>query len=250
MREHRMPVSNAIGNFASFGPFRLFPAARVLERDGVAVCLGSRALDILIALVERAGEIVDHRELISRVWRGLVVEPGNLRVQVTHLRKCLGDGEKGVRYIANVPGQGYSFVAAITGPACRDRAELADSSAGLSGEAVAFPAIRLFTQTFDALLDWSRKLLPDSERLVLRKLSILAGSFTLETALAIACEEELDATRVVRAIEHLAAMTFLSTTITENGIRRYRLVGAARAIAFEQCVSSGLPVKIETTVAA
>ena len=97
----------------TFGPYRLFATARVLERDGVSLELGSRALDILIALIERAGEIVEHRELIARVWRGLVVDGGNLRVQVTNLRRTLGDGEGGARYIANVPGQGYSFVAPL-----------------------------------------------------------------------------------------------------------------------------------------
>ena len=78
---------------ASFGPFRLSPATRELERDGVPIALGNRALDILIALVERAGEVVTPRELIARVWRGLVVGPGNLRVHMSSLRKALGDGE-------------------------------------------------------------------------------------------------------------------------------------------------------------
>jgi len=97
----------------SFGPFRLFPRARVLQKGNTPVALGSRALDILITLVERAGEVVNHRELISRAWRGLVVESGNLRVQMTYLRRSLEDGEPGARYIANVPGQGYSFVAPV-----------------------------------------------------------------------------------------------------------------------------------------
>lgn len=97
----------------SFGPFELFPRARVLRKSGIPVLLGSRALDILIALVERAGEVVNHRELIARAWRGLIVESGNLRVQVTHLRRSLGDGEQGARYIANVPAQGYCFVAPV-----------------------------------------------------------------------------------------------------------------------------------------
>ena len=75
--------------------------------------LGSRKLDILCALVAKAGHVVSHRELISVAWRGLVVDFGNLRVQITGLRKALGDGEAGARYIANIPGQGYSFVAPI-----------------------------------------------------------------------------------------------------------------------------------------
>jgi predicted ATPase/DNA-binding winged helix-turn-helix (wHTH) protein len=97
----------------SFGPFRLFPTARALEKEGAPLPLGHRALDILIVLVERAGEIVGHRELLSRVWRGLVVNPSNLRVHMTGLRKALGDGEGDTRYIANVAGQGYCFVAPV-----------------------------------------------------------------------------------------------------------------------------------------
>jgi len=97
----------------SFGPFHLFPRARVLYKSGMPVALGSRALDILIALVERAGEVVHQRELISRAWRGLMVESGNVRVQIAFLRRCLGEGEQGARYIANVPAQGYCFVAPV-----------------------------------------------------------------------------------------------------------------------------------------
>jgi DNA-binding winged helix-turn-helix (wHTH) protein len=98
---------------ASFGRLRLSPATREIEKDGVPIALGDRALDILIVLVEHAGEIVSHRELISRVWRGLVVSPGNLRVHMSALRKALGDGHGGARYIANVVGQGYTFVAPV-----------------------------------------------------------------------------------------------------------------------------------------
>jgi predicted ATPase/DNA-binding winged helix-turn-helix (wHTH) protein len=98
---------------ASFGPFQLFPTARVIVKDGVPLGLGNRALDILIVLIERSGEVVSHKELMSRAWRGLVVDPGNLRVHVNNLRKALGDDGKGNRYIANVPGQGYCFVAPI-----------------------------------------------------------------------------------------------------------------------------------------
>src|SRR3984893_10032656 len=98
------------GDIISFGPFRLFPAARAFEKNGVPLVLGNRALDILMVLVERAGEVVSHRELIARVWRGLVVDPSNLRVHMTGLRRALGDRD---RYIANVTGQGYCFVAPV-----------------------------------------------------------------------------------------------------------------------------------------
>ena len=98
----------------SFGPFRLFPAARVIEKDGEPLALGSRALDLLIMLVGRAGEVVTHKELLSGVWRDLVVEPGNLRVTMSALRKALGCAEDGTGYIENVIGQGYCFVAPVT----------------------------------------------------------------------------------------------------------------------------------------
>jgi len=98
----------------SFGPFRLFPTARAFEKDGVPLALGNRALDILMVLVERAGELVTHRELIARVWRDLVVDPSNLRVHMAGLRKALGDRDGKERYIANVTGQGYCFVAPVT----------------------------------------------------------------------------------------------------------------------------------------
>ena len=107
-------MNDADSWIASFGPFRLSPARREFERDGVPLALGDRALDILIALVERRGEIVSHRDLIAHVWRDLVVSPGNLRVHMSALRKALGDGVGGARYIENVTGQGYCFVAQLT----------------------------------------------------------------------------------------------------------------------------------------
>lgn len=112
----------------SFGPFELFPAARALEKNGVPLILGNRALDILIVLVERAGQVVSHRELLGSAWRGLVVEPGNLRVHMSALRKALGDGEAGARYIENVTGQGYCFVAPVKRTSTANSSERSPSS--------------------------------------------------------------------------------------------------------------------------
>ena len=83
--------------------------------------MGHRALDILTVLVEHAGELVSHRDLIARVWRGLVVDPSNLRVHMTGLRKALGDRDGTERYIANVTGQGYCFVAPVRREAAAER---------------------------------------------------------------------------------------------------------------------------------
>ncbi len=101
------------GDFISFGPFRLIPAERRLLRGEIAVDIGSRALDVLIALVESAGEVVGQRELMGRAWPNVVVGDGSLRVTIAGLRKALGDGED-ARYVANVTGRGYCFVAPVS----------------------------------------------------------------------------------------------------------------------------------------
>jgi predicted ATPase len=98
----------------SFGPFSLFAAERLLKKADEPIPLGGRALDILIALVERAGEVVTHKELISTVWPDVTVEEANLRFQMAALRKALGDGRDDARYVSNVAGRGYCFVAPIT----------------------------------------------------------------------------------------------------------------------------------------
>ncbi|MDI4237376.1 winged helix-turn-helix domain-containing protein [Bradyrhizobium sp. Arg237L] len=101
------------GEAFQFGPFRLAVSERLLMNGDVQVSLGSRALDVLIALVERAGEVVSHRELIKRVWPDVIVEEASLRVSVAGIRRALGDGRDGARYITNVPGRGYCFVAPV-----------------------------------------------------------------------------------------------------------------------------------------
>jgi predicted ATPase/DNA-binding winged helix-turn-helix (wHTH) protein len=98
----------------SFGPFSLFPAERLLKNADEPIPLGGRALDLLIALAERAGEVVPHKELISTVWMDVTVEQVNLRAHIATLRKALGDGRDGARYITNISGIGYCFVAPVT----------------------------------------------------------------------------------------------------------------------------------------
>src|SRR4051794_3669988 len=102
------------GSAISFGPFRLLAARRLLLEGDEPVRLGSRGFDILAALVERAGEVVGKEELIARAWPGTFVEESNLKIQVSALRRALGDGQGGHRYIVTVPGRGYSFVAPVS----------------------------------------------------------------------------------------------------------------------------------------
>ena len=95
----------------SFGPFSL--RSRLLQKDGVPVKLGSRAMDILRLLVSRAGEVVPKSEILNYAWSGLAVEEISLRVHVAELRKALGDGKDGARYITNIPSRGYCFIAPV-----------------------------------------------------------------------------------------------------------------------------------------
>ena len=97
----------------SFGPFRLLPTQRLLLEGEKPLRLGSRALDILIALVEHPGELVSKKELMARVWPDTVVEEGNLKVHISALRRTLADDRNGRRYLATIPGRGYRFVAPV-----------------------------------------------------------------------------------------------------------------------------------------
>ena len=76
-----------------FDPFELSIGERVLRRDGQVLPLGDRALDILIYLADRPGEVIAKQELIDHVWSDVTVEEGSLRVHVAAIRKALGDGQ-------------------------------------------------------------------------------------------------------------------------------------------------------------
>ena len=95
-----------------FGRCRLDPARRILLVDGEPTRLGARAIDVLIALVQRRERIVGKDELFALVWPGLVVEENNLQQHISALRKLLGP-----QAITTVPGRGYQFVAAVAGDA-------------------------------------------------------------------------------------------------------------------------------------
>jgi predicted ATPase/DNA-binding winged helix-turn-helix (wHTH) protein len=114
----------------AFGPFRLFPANRLLEKAGTPVRLGDRALDILLILIGHAPEVVSKASLLAQVWPDLTVEENNLRVQVTTLRKALGDGEAGIRYVHSVQGRGYCFVSPVSRSKASARAPTLTSGQG------------------------------------------------------------------------------------------------------------------------
>src|SRR4051794_27465390 len=97
----------------AFGTFILDRSRKQLLENDRPLRLGGRAFDLLAALTERSGEVISRQELEARVWPRTIVEETSLRVHISALRKILGDGVGGARYIANVPGRGYSFVVPV-----------------------------------------------------------------------------------------------------------------------------------------
>ncbi|MFF7706719.1 winged helix-turn-helix domain-containing protein [Pseudomonas sp. NPDC007930] len=96
-----------------FGPFQFHPHSRQLLREQRPVRIGSRALSILEVLVRQPGQIIPKEQIIAQVWGATVVEEANLRVHINALRRALGEGSSGERYIANVPLRGYGFVGVV-----------------------------------------------------------------------------------------------------------------------------------------
>jgi len=111
--EKRPAPAGAAPKEISFGPFRLLAAQFLLLEGDKPVSLGSRALEILIALLDRPGELVTKDELMNLIWPNVFVEPANLTVHISALRRVLRDGRDGNRFIINIPGRGYRFVASI-----------------------------------------------------------------------------------------------------------------------------------------
>lgn len=256
----------------SFGALRLFPKQRLLLEGERPLRLGSRALDILIALVERPGELVSKKELMTRVWPDTVVEEGNLKVHVSALRRALADGQDGHRYLATIPGRGYRFVAPVViaegptpaapsgapevgFPAVQLRVERAVMGEAVFGngdaplateicrklDGIAL-ALELATARVEALmsatLGWSYGLLTPGEQAVLRRLAIFGGSFTLRGAVAVAadrnpCEDEV--------ITQVSALVAKSLVTTEGGgvEQRFHLLDAARAYLLKKLAESG-----------
>jgi DNA-binding winged helix-turn-helix (wHTH) protein/tetratricopeptide (TPR) repeat protein len=96
-----------------FGPFALDAAKRALWRGEELLAVGPKAVDVLACLVERAGELVTKDELMARVWPDTFVEEANLSVQISALRKALGDQENGQPFIETLPRRGYRFLGTV-----------------------------------------------------------------------------------------------------------------------------------------
>ena len=96
-----------------FGPFRLDPTERTLFGQGQAVPLSPKGFDLLFVLIRKAGRIVDKEELMREVWPDTFVEENNLTVNISWLRKALGEVSSEQLYIQTVPRRGYRFAASV-----------------------------------------------------------------------------------------------------------------------------------------
>lgn len=144
--------------------------------------IGSRALDILIVLASRGGEIISKDELVSLVWRNMFVEENNLRVHITSLRKILGEGPEAQQYISNIPSRGYSFVAPITRKESPARAD------GQQPSTARLPPPRLANRIIgrEAVLDQLERQLPAQ-----RLLTLVGPGGIGKTSVAIALAQRL-----------------------------------------------------------
>ncbi len=97
----------------SFGPFRLDPAGQIVTRDGAPIALSARAFDVLHLLARREGAVVSRDEILAQVWRGVTVEENNLTVQISALRRALGELPDRTPVIVTVPAQGYRLAGAV-----------------------------------------------------------------------------------------------------------------------------------------
>ncbi len=115
------PSPAAADAMLEFGRFRILLRRRQLVADGVPIELGTRAFDLLLALLEAGGSLVTKEELMSRVWPGIVVAEENLKVQIAALRKALGE-DRG--FIRTEFGRGYRFTAAVRSTIARGACQL------------------------------------------------------------------------------------------------------------------------------
>jgi DNA-binding winged helix-turn-helix (wHTH) protein len=106
-------MTNSAGHFYEFGPFRVDVANLLLFRDGQALSLAPKAVETLIALVQHGGQLLKKDDLIRIVWSDRVVDESNLSQNIYLLRKTLGEGSNGQRYIDTVPRRGYRFVGEV-----------------------------------------------------------------------------------------------------------------------------------------
>jgi predicted ATPase/DNA-binding winged helix-turn-helix (wHTH) protein len=155
-----------------FGRFRVDLHRRELLADGQSLSLGSRALDLLIVLLEARGKLVTKDELMSRVWPGTVVEENALQAQVSTIRKALGQDRDFIRTSAR---RGYRFVAEVTTPARQDETP-SDPGATLVGQFRESPPPTNLPASLSALVGREAQLSDVADLVAAHRLVTLGGA--------------------------------------------------------------------------
>lgn len=169
-------------NSFAFGPFVLVPDRQLLLKDGAPVRIGGRALDILTALIQRQGNVVSKRQLMAEVWPDMMVDEGNLKVNMAALRRILDEDPGQPRYIATVVGRGYRFIATIRPSGFQDFRSTSDTLARQANSA-SVSVTRIFGRA-GAISSILREL--ESARLI----SIVGPGGTGKTTVALAVARE------------------------------------------------------------
>ena len=97
--------------YFEFGEFRLDTHRRILQKNGTPIHLTPRSFDLLCVMVENAGRVLEHDELLDKVWEDTFVEQGNLKKTISALRHALGESPEASEFITTVPRKGYRFSA-------------------------------------------------------------------------------------------------------------------------------------------
>src|SRR6266404_5841518 len=157
---------------AQFGRFRVDLHRRELFADGLSLPIGSRALELLVVLIEARGELVTKDELMSRVWPGTVVEENALQAQISTIRKALGEDRNFIRTSAR---RGYRFVAEITTPAAQDETSC-DSGAALAAQFHDSPRPTNLPASLSALVGREAQLSDVADLVAAHRLVTLGGA--------------------------------------------------------------------------
>src|SRR5436305_2068415 len=142
-------MSGKIKRIYEFGGFRLEPAECLLLRDGEPVSLTAKVFDLLVLLVENRGRLIEKDELLTALWPDSVVEESNLSVNISALRKALGENPAHTQFIETVPRRGYRFVATVAESATTADAAVEPfaESPGALAHAVSEPSPSIVTGT-------------------------------------------------------------------------------------------------------
>lgn len=252
----------------AFGRFELFPDRRLLMCAGQSVPLGSRAVDLPVALVKRAGQVVRKDELRAAAWPDTVVEDGNFRVHIAALRKALSEDPAVPKPITNVAGRGSCFVAKLadrptapTAPpetphpaAKRALPPLADRVIGCSASVEAITGDnerhRLVTVTgpggigkTTVALQVAATVAPRfADHVVFVDLSAVSEDGPVASALAaasaVAAGDDVSGAIVNECVRNLVTKSLVAADVRPATVR-FRLLATSRAFAREQFVDRG-----------